>query len=92
LCYIDFVSSSKTQPKSVRLFIKPWCGWCDKAAEWLDARGIQYETLDVIANPAANREMRDLSGQGLAPVIDVDGEILADFDPQQLAEFWKRFE
>ncbi len=26
------------------------------------------------------------------PVIDVDGQILADFDPDQLAEFWKRFE
>jgi hypothetical protein len=36
--------------------------------------------------------MREVSGQGLAPVIDVDGQILADFDTHQLAEFWKRFE
>jgi hypothetical protein len=36
--------------------------------------------------------MWQLSGQGLAPVIDVDGQILADFDTGQLAEFWKRFE
>jgi monothiol glutaredoxin len=74
------------------LFIKPGCGWCRQAAKWLDARGIQHETLDVIADPAADREMRKLSGQGLAPVIDVDGRILADFDAEQLAEFWKRFE
>ena len=78
--------------KSVRLFVKPWCGWCHKAAKWLDTRGIHYETLDVIADPAAEKEMWKLSGQGLAPVIDVDGQILADFDPNQLAEFWKRFE
>jgi glutaredoxin len=81
-----------TKPKSVRLFIKPWCGWCQQAVEWLDARGIQYETLDVIADPAADREMRKLSGQGLAPVIDVDGKILADFGADQLAKFWKQFE
>jgi hypothetical protein len=36
--------------------------------------------------------MWKLSGQGLAPVIEVDGQILADFDAAQLAEFWKRFE
>ena len=78
--------------KSVRLFIKPWCGWCHQAVKWLDARGVQYETLDVLADPAADREMRKLSGQGLAPVIDVDGQILADFGAEELAEFWKRFE
>ena len=51
-----------------------------------------YEKLDVFANSAARLEMGKLSGQDLAPVIDADGEILADFDTDQLAEFWKRFE
>jgi glutaredoxin len=78
--------------KSVRLFVKPWCGWCRQAVKWLDARGIPYETLDVMADPAADQEMWKLSGQGLAPVIDVDGQILADFDVEQLAKFWKKFE
>ena len=81
-----------TRPKSVRLFVKPWCGWCQAASRWLGERGIEHETLDVTADSAANQEMRKLSGQGLAPVIDVDGAILADFDTRQLAEFWKRFE
>ncbi len=80
------------KPKSIRLFVKPWCGWCTEAADWLDARGVHYETLDVTSQAAARQEMRELSGQTLAPVIDVDGQILADFDTGQLAEFWKRFE
>jgi glutaredoxin len=80
------------KPKSVRLFVKPWCGWCHQAESWLQERGIAYEKLDVFANSAARLEMGKLSGQSLAPVIDVDGEILADFDTDQLAEFWKRFE
>jgi glutaredoxin len=80
------------KPQSVRLFVKPWCGWCQEAERWLQERGIAYEKLDVLANSAARVEMRQLSGQGLAPVMDVDGEILADFDTGQLAEFWKRFE
>ena len=76
----------------VRLFIKPFCGWCHEAIEWLDARGVKYETLDVISDPKARKEMVKLSGQTLAPVIDVDGEVLADFDTDQLEVFWKRLE
>ena len=80
------------RPKRIRLFIKPFCGWCHKAIRWLDAQGIDYETVDVMADEAAFDEMIRLSGQDLAPVIDVDGEILADFGPDQLAEFWRRLE
>ncbi len=75
--------------KKVRLFIKPYCGWCDEAMDWLNERHIQYETLDVTSDPLARKEMFRLSGQTLAPVIDVDGEILADFGTDELEEFWK---
>ena len=74
----------------IRLFIKPYCGWCHKAQRWLDERGIKYETLDVIADRDAMTEMVALSGQSLAPVIDVDGQILADFGPEELAKFWEK--
>jgi len=78
--------------KQVRLFIKPCCGWCDRAEQWLQKHGVAYEAVDVIANEDAYAEMIELSGQELAPVIDVDGAVLADFGPEQLAEFWYRLE
>ena len=34
----------------IRLFIKPYCGWCHKAIRWLDDHDIAYEKLDVIAD------------------------------------------
>lgn len=80
------------KPSKIRLFIKPYCGWCHDAKDWLDERSIAYEEFDVISDPAARKEMHELSGQTLAPVIEVDGEILADFDTDQLAKFWKKFE
>jgi glutaredoxin len=80
------------KPKRIRLFIKPYCGWCHKAAQWLEAHDVDYERVDVIADEAAFDEMIRLSGQDLVPVLDVDGEILADFGPDQLAEFWSRLE
>jgi glutaredoxin len=59
---------------------------------WLDDHHIAHENIDVIADEAAFDEMIRLSGQDLAPVIEIDGEILADFGPDQLAEFWSRLE
>ena len=78
------------KPNRVRLFIKPYCPWCHKAIHWLNERGVQFETVDVVADEAAYEEMIQLSGQKLAPVIDVDGEILADFGPEELAKFWEK--
>lgn len=74
--------------QKVRLFIKPYCGWCDEAVDWLRERGIAHETLDVTTDPAARQEMLRLSHQTLAPVIEVDGEVLADFGTDELEVFW----
>ena len=78
--------------KRIRLFVKPYCPWCERAEKWLAGKGIKYETVDVIADATAFDEMIDLSGQTLAPVIDVGGKVLADFGPEQLARFWTQLE
>jgi glutaredoxin len=80
------------KPKRIRLFIKPYCGWCHKAEYWLDEQKVEYEKVNVIADEAAFDDMIRLSGQELVPVLDVDGAILADFGPEQLADFWKKLE
>ena len=73
-----------------RLFIKPYCPWCNKAMHWLDEHDIDYEQLDVIADEAAFEEMVRISGQELAPVIEVNGQVLADFGPEELAKFLEK--
>jgi glutaredoxin len=82
----------RMNPKRIRLFIKPYCPWCHQAVEWLNEQGIAYETLNVMTDEAAFAEMQRLSGQTLAPVIEVDGEVLADFGARELAAFWKALE
>jgi glutaredoxin len=78
------------KPQKIRLFIKPFCGWCRQAMGWLDQRGIAYEKLDVIANREAWDEMERLSGQTSAPAIEVDGKVLADFGADGLAAWWQQ--
>jgi len=74
-------------PERIRLFIKPYCGWCHQAIAWLDKHGFKYETLDVTSDRAAAEEHHRLTGQGMAPSIDIDGEVLADFDTRELEAF-----
>jgi len=80
------------KPKRIRLFIKPYCGWCHKAMRWLNDRKVDYVTIDVTADESAMEEMVRLSGAELSPVIEVDGKILADFGPEELAAFWEKIE
>jgi glutaredoxin len=53
--------------KRIRLFIKPYCGWCHKAMRWLDEHEVDYEKVDVVADESAFDEMIRISGQDLAP-------------------------
>ena len=78
--------------QKIRLFVKPFCGWCHEAKDWLEERGLAYEELDVVSDRAAYQEMKEISAQTRAPVIEVDGEVLADFDTDQLEAFWKKLE
>ena len=59
--------------------------------EWLDARHIAYESVDVLADAAAYEEMIKLSGQQKTPTLQTeDHRVLADFDVAELALFLKQ--
>ena len=77
------------QAEKVILYVKPVCGWCRQAEHWLKSQGIKFETVDVMEDPAAFEHMEKISGQTLAPVIEVDGKILADFGARELVVFWE---
>ncbi len=77
------------KPKHVRLFVKHGCPWCEEAEDWLNERRVPHKSLDVLIDGEARREMIELSDQTKAPVIEIDGKVLADFDTDQLAAFWK---
>ena len=69
------------------LYTKIGCPWCAEAREVLDHRGIAYDEKVVTTDAAAAAEMRRLSGQTKAPVLDWSGEILADFGAAELKPF-----
>jgi glutaredoxin len=69
------------------LYIKPGCPWCDEVVDFLGDNGVSYREKDVIADADAFAEMRRISGQSKAPVLDWHGTILADFGVEELKPF-----
>jgi len=74
---------------SAILYVKEGCPWCEAAESELDKLGLKYERREVRSNPAYFNEMKEISGQSKAPVLDIDGHILADFGIEQLPAFLK---
>lgn len=72
------------------LYVKPGCSWCVDAVRWMKARRLDFRVIDVFAEPAAFSRMRAVSGQTLAPTLEMpDGGVLPDFDVGQLEVFLK---
>jgi glutaredoxin len=74
---------------SAILYVKEGCPWCEDAEAELDKLGVKYERREFRSNPAYFKEMKEISGQSKAPVLDIDGHILADFGIEQLPVFLK---
>ena len=60
------------------LYVKEGCPWCEDAETELQKLGLKYERREVRSNPAYFKEMKEVSGQSKAPVLDIDGRILAE--------------
>jgi glutaredoxin len=69
------------------LYIKSGCPWCAEVIAFLSEHGIGYRQQNVSVDDAALTEMRRVSGQGKAPVLDWNGTILADFGVDELIPF-----
>lgn len=57
----------------VTMYTKPGCPYCAAAKEHYQKKGISFEEINVIDNPAAQKKLLALSkGERIVPVI-VDG-------------------
>ena len=62
------------------------CPYCRMAKQYLEGKRVEYEEVDVGADPARAREMVEKSGQMGVPVLDINGRIIVGFDRQAIDE------
>ncbi len=70
--------------KSVKVYSTSSCPYCHRAKDFLKENNVQFEDIDVGADPDAGKEMIDKSGQMGVPVIDIDGQIIVGFDKEAI--------
>lgn len=63
----------------IKIYTKAYCSFCFAAKRLLSKRGLDYEEIPVMGNPAAEREMRDLTGGYTVPQILIDGKPIGGY-------------
>lgn len=76
----------------VIIYSTPTCGACKSALNYFADNGIEYEKIDVSADPEALEEMVDASGQMGVPVILVGGQVLVGWNLREFKEAYGRDE
>jgi glutaredoxin len=74
-------------PIELRLYSREWCSWCIDAKEYLTERGFKFTEIDVGEDRQAYEEMKELSDQTYVPTFVAGGNVLANFDTNQLEKF-----
>lgn len=53
---------------AVKVYQYPKCGTCRKALKWLDARGIAYQSIDIVERPPAKATLKQLIQRSELPL------------------------
>lgn len=67
---------------NIIVYTKTGCPWCIGVTEFLKEKGIDFEERNVTDNEVYFAEMQAKSGQTKAPVVEINGKILADTDKE----------
>jgi glutaredoxin-like protein NrdH len=74
---------------TITVYTKPSCVQCDATYRALDAKGIEYETLDLFQDPDALAKVKAL-GYLQAPVVVTDEDHWSGFRPDKIDELAAR--
>jgi len=69
-------------PKVV-MYAADWGGYCARARRLLDAKGVQYEEIDVDLVPGAQAQMQERTGRSSIPQIFINDEHIGGSDDLQ---------
>ncbi len=70
--------------KNIKVYVKRGCPWCVELEEFMEEKGINYESIEVLSNADKFNEMIAISGQSKAPVVIIDEEVFADTDRETM--------
>src|SRR5918911_407959 len=63
----------------VRVYTTNWCGYCVRAKALLDAKGIEYEEINLDTDPSFRQKLLELTGGWTVPQILIDDEPIGGY-------------
>lgn len=60
---------TSTDSSTITMFGAAWCGDCRRTQKQLDELGVEYDYVDLEAEPAAAEVAREISGRTNIPVV-----------------------
>ncbi|MBE0446660.1 MAG: NrdH-redoxin [Actinobacteria bacterium] len=68
-------------PKTVKVYTTPACAYCSLLKRFLAETNVEYEEIDLAADPGRVNELVEVSGQLGVPVTVIDGqEVIIGYD------------
>lgn len=65
----------------VTIYTKPWCGFCHAAKRLLDAKGVEFNEIDIEGSPELRTEMiQKAGGRTTVPQIWIGETHVGGFD------------
>jgi len=68
------------------VYSTPTCPYCVRTKQFLKENNIEFEDIDVPANPEKANEMIEKAGQMGVPVIAIEEEYIDGFDKAALSK------
>ncbi|HZQ04472.1 MAG TPA: glutaredoxin domain-containing protein [Gaiellaceae bacterium] len=68
----------------IRMYTTRWCGFCVRARALLDAKGVEYEEVDLDDDPGFRTTLLELTGNWTVPQILIDDRPIGGY-----AELWR---
>ena len=72
--------------KKVIVYSTPTCMYCNMLKAYFEEKGVEYENIDVQADPERGREMVEATGQMGVPVTKIGEEYIVGFNQPVIAE------
>jgi glutaredoxin 3 len=69
---------------NIQMYTTTWCGYCVRAKALLDARGLEYEEIQLDDDAGFRARLHELTGGWTVPQILIDGRAIGGY-----TELWR---
>lgn len=77
-------------PATIKVITKIPCPYCDRAINFLQAKGLAFEKVDLTDNPQEIIRLKNETGWKTVPMIFINGELIGGYnDLKELDEAGK---